>query len=584
MSSIDYVNYPINISGSMFKRSGAWFGLFQRGNGFGDTTLFLGTCHGSAAKAPEKNKLIDIYPTYKGIKIPFTVKAVPAELTIITKHGNIRFTFASKTMMIAEGDPGIGLQFEKTMVRHETVRPRKDGAWEAVFRLTSSFIFKGIEGSSFDFNGGKNYWNWENLSSDKICGRTYPGPDGKFTLVMEEFEYSGKVRDSYPKYAEAKASMQADWESFITRMPKFKEPFEEKRIEAEYTLWSFICDPYGQARYPLMLMFAGVMGSQWQMCQNAVALQEHFDLALGLLLAPLDRAGDCGKLADMYDDDSCEAQMIKPPIHGWAIKQIMKHHDLLKECPRDKLEMLYKGVGAWGDWFMEYRDEDGDGLPSFEHGDDTGLDDTTLFREHLQITSPDLCAYLVLLFEAVGDLGKLLGKPEAEVAAWYKKSEDLLKRMIDKLWDGEHFVGYAPFAGERILSGSIIHYVPAILGNRLPQNIIDKLADDLSDTERFLSPYGLASEDMTSDYFNPGGRAFARGSVMPPMMIFICTGLWETSRKETARIFAENYLNGLMKSGFSFLINPKSEIGSGYYSGSWPRCAYAILGRLVSEG
>jgi hypothetical protein len=33
----------------------------------------------------------------------------------------------------------------------------------------------------------------------------------------------------------------------------------------------------------------------------------------------------------------------------------MKHHDLLKECPKDKLEMLYKGVGAWGDWFMNYK-------------------------------------------------------------------------------------------------------------------------------------------------------------------------------------------------------------------------------------
>ena len=41
------------------------------------------------------------------------------------------------------------------MVKHETVRPKKDGAWEALFRLTSSFIFKGLEGSSFDFNDGK---------------------------------------------------------------------------------------------------------------------------------------------------------------------------------------------------------------------------------------------------------------------------------------------------------------------------------------------------------------------------------------------------------------------------------------------
>ena len=288
-------------------------------------------------------------------------------------------------------------------------------------------------------------------------------------------------------------------------------------------------------------MFAGIMASQWQLCQNAVALQENFDVALDLLLAPLDRASEEGQLADSYDDFAVETQMIKPPIHGWAIKQIMKHHDLLKECPKDKLEMLDKGVGAWGDWFMNYKDDDGDGLPTLEHGDECGLDDSTLFLEHMQVTSPDLAAYLVILFEAVGDLAKLLNKPEAEAQAWYDKSTGLLKRMIDKLWDGEHFVGLVPGTNEKLYSGSIVHYIPAILGNRLPKNIIDKMVDDLTDTEKFLSPYGLASEDMTSDYYYPNGMSIGRGVVVPPAMIYICTGLWETHRREDARLITENY-------------------------------------------
>jgi hypothetical protein len=90
----------------MFKRAGAWFGIFQRGNIFGDTALHLGTCHGIAAKAPEKNKLIEIYPTYEGRKVPYSVTVYPAELTIITNHGNVRFTYADKTKLMAEGDPG----------------------------------------------------------------------------------------------------------------------------------------------------------------------------------------------------------------------------------------------------------------------------------------------------------------------------------------------------------------------------------------------------------------------------------------------------------------------------------------------
>ncbi len=575
-------NPLVSLDGSMFKRSGAWFGLFQKGSHYGDISLYLGTCHGLAARAPDKNRLIDVFPTFEGRKVPFTVEARPAELTLATSRGNVRFTFADKTKLMAEGDPGMGLLFEKTMAQHETVHPRKDGAWEAVFRLSSSFIFKGLEGSSFDFNGGRDYWDWERLSSGRVLGRTYPNREGRFVLVMEEFPYGGIVRNAYPSYSEARASMQAEWDSFYSAMPELAQPFEESRAECEYVTWSYLTSPYGTARYPMIQMFAGIMASQWQMCQNAVALQEHLGLAADLLLGPIDRASGEGQLPDGYDDAGCETQIIKPPIHGWAVKQIMKNHDLAKECPREKLEALYKGMGAWGDWFMNYRDEDGDGLPTLDHGDETGLDDSTLFKDRLQVTSPDLSAYLVLLFEAAGDLAGLLGKPE-EADVWHKKSSDLLRLMIDRLWDGEIFAGLVPGTGQRLRSGSIVHYMPAILGARLPKEIIDKMADDLSDEKRFNSPWGLASEDMSSDWFRPSPASIGRGCIVPPAMIYICTGLWETHRRDTARLFAENYLNALKKGGFPFLINPKNGAGSGYFGGSWPRCAYAILGRMLAS-
>jgi len=571
---------PIIVDGKMFKRSGSWFGIFQRGSAFGEVALNLGTLHGMSAMAPDKSRLINIFPTHNGVKVPFKVEAYPAEMILVTKHGNVRFTFADKTKLLAEGDAGMGLRFEKTMVQHETVHPRKNGAWEAFFRLTCAFIFKGIEGSSFDFNDGNIPWVWENLTSGKIYGQTRPGPDGKFTLVMEEFVYDGVVRDEYPTYAEGKASMQKEWDEFIEAMPVFSGPYEEKREECEYLLWSYLTSPYGTAKYPMIQMFAGVMASQWQMCQNAVALQEHIDLAVDLMLGPIDRISDDGQLTDMYDDIMCESLMIKPPVHGWAVKEIMKNHNLLEECSREKIEKLYSGMWRWAEWFMNHRDDDEDGLPSIIHSDETGLDNSTLFINHLQLTTPDLAAYLVILYEATGDLAKLLGKPEAEAAEWYKKSTDLLQRLLDNLWDGEHFVAMVPQTREKLFSGNIVHYVPAILGNRLPKEILNKLADDLSDTTTFLSPYGLASENMTSDYFSPSG--FGRGCILPPMMLYICTGLWDTERHDTAKLFMENYCNALNKLNFSFFINPIT--GTGNFNGcSWSYCAYTILARMLSE-
>ena len=261
----------------------------------------------------------------------------------------------------------------------------------------------------------------------------------------------------------------------------------------------------------------------------------------------------------------------------------MKHHNLIEEVPGDKLELLYESVGRWGDWFMKFRDEDGDGIPAFEHGDETGFDDCTLFRDHMQVASPDLSAYLVLLFEAMGDLAAVLGKPNLISESWYIKSSELLEKMITKMWDGERFVGLVPHTHEHLVSDSFIHFLPIILGDRLPQYIVNKIADDLSVEDEFLSQYGIASERMSSDYFSAGLMAMSRGNIVPPGNIYICTGLFESSRKEVGKLIAERYCTALKDLGFPFLISPLHGNVGTYHGGSWPACAYTIICRLLSE-
>ncbi len=569
-----------HITGNLFKRRGAWFGLFVRANGYGTSELHLATVHGAAFRAREGSKLIDLWPTFEGRRVPFVIQAEADELTLLTRYGNVRFTFGSSTLLMAEGDPGMGLHFEKTMEQHETVKPRRDGAWEAAFRWSCSIVFRGVNGSSFSFG---DYWNWPKLSSFAIEGNTVPGPDGRFTLVLEEFTHAAMMHDDYPGYAEAKASMRADWEQFYQAMPKFCEPLEAGRAAAQYTLWSYLLDPTpGLAHNMLLMLPPSEIGSQWQMCQDAVALEPHLDTAIDVLLSPLDRVSPYGQFSDLYNDATTVTQMIKPPVHGWSIKQFLRRRDLQKELPAEKLEQLYTAVGRWGNWFFLCRDEDGDGLPAYEHGDETGFDDCTLFIDHMQMASPDLSAYLVLLFEAEGDLAKLLNKPQAEIDGWYQKSQQLLARMLELMWDGEHFCGIVPYTGERVLSKSLIHYIPLVLGNRLPPDVLDKMAADLCKEGDFLTPYGLATERLDSDWFDASIRSISRGNIVPPSMLFICSGLLDSRRKDAGQMIAMRYCKALVDFGMPFLIHPI--YGSGISAGgSWPVCAFTVLGRMLTE-
>ena len=567
------------VTGNMFKRRGAWFGISVTANGYGMSAVHLCTLHGGSARARDGSKLIDFWPTYQGRKVPFVVQGEADELTLLTRYGNVRFTFASHTLLMAEGDEGMGLCFQKSMEQHETVKPRAGGAWEAAFRWTCSMVFRGLEGSTFSFG---SYWNWEKLSSGDICGVTGPGPDGRFTLAMEEFTHAAYPRADYPSYAEAKADMRADWESFYAAMPAFIEPYEKGRPQAEYTLWSLLTDPTMGIDHTMIVMIGQELASQWQMCQNSVALEPNLDISLDLLMSPMDRVSPYGQFSDLYNDATTVTQMIKPPVHGWAILQLMKHRDLKKELPPETLQLLYRAISAWGRWFLDCRDEDGDGLAAYEHGDETGFDDCTLFMDHMQMASPDLSAYLVLLYEALGKLALLLDKKK-EARDWDRKSKALLKTMLEKQWDGEHFVGVVPWTGEKVFSGSLIHYIPAVLGDRLPGKVLDKLAADLLEEGVFLSPYGLSMERMDSDWFEATGRSIARGNIVPPGMLYICCGLLESRRRDAGRIITERYCTALMEMGMPFLIHPILGNTFAFAGGSWPACVYTILCRMLTE-
>ncbi len=567
------------VAGNMFKRRGAWFGLSVRASGYGTSALHLATLHGGSARARDGSKLIDLWPTFEGRRVPFVIRGEADELTLLTRYGDVRFTFASATMLMAEGDPGMGLHFEKDMEQHETVKPRKNGAWEAAFRWTCSMVFQPLEDSGFTFGP---YWDWAKLSSGSVKGDTVPGPDGRFTLAMEEFTHAAYPREVYPAYDEAKADMRADWESFYGAMPAFAEPYEQARPQAEYTLWSYLTAPTMGVKHGMIVMLGQELASQWQMCQNAAALEPNLDISVDLLLSPTDRVSPFGQFSDLYNDATCVTQMIKPPVHGWTLKQLMARRDLKKELPPETLAEIYDAVSAWGRWFPAARDEDGDGLPAYEHGDETGFDDCTLFLDHMQMASPDLSAYLVLLYEALGDLAILLEKP-VEAEDWYAQSKELLDRMLAEMWDGEHFLGIVPWTHEKVLSGSLIHYIPAVLGDRLPDEVLDKLCADLLEEGVFLSPYGLSMERMDSDWFEATGYSIARGNIVPPSMLFICSGLLGSRRRDAGRLIAERYCNALMKFGMPFLIHPVLGGGGGFHGGSWPACAYTFLCRLLTE-
>ena len=562
-----------------FTRKGAYFGVFADPGGFrrvdpifGGGRLMLGS---RRATAGDSKMMFKFYPVYGGQKVSYAIHVSATQLDMITAYGKISICWPDDKMVYFKGENGLSLKFEKNARQHEILKPRKGNAWEAVLQDIGTLLFNPLKGG-MDVDA---LWETEYISTLRMRATATPDENGEFLLAVEESLFAATLRDSYPTWEEAKEDVTKDWEEFLACIPHFNEELEEMREEAAYILWSAFVHPCGRVKRQVMFMTGNAIASSWQMCHNAVALHRNTKVATDLLLSYFYEQSPFGQIPDFVDECMILGQGIKPPVQGWALKWIMKDHSLKEEWSAEDLEFLYESVGRWGDWFLNIRDDDADGLPQYEHGDESGFDDSSVFVKTNMVESPDLAAYLGLLFEAEGDLAKILGRDD-EAEEWYAKSKKIIDLLVSELWNGEIFTARVNGTHEPIVSESLIHYLPIVLGKRLPQEIIDKMTADLLVENEFLTPFGLASEKLTSTQFRISGMA--RGFVLPPYHLLILTGMYDAGKVEEAKMIAERYCMAMKKFGFNMLVNPIKG-GKGYFGCSWPVCTYLVLADMISN-
>jgi len=554
-----------------FMRAGSFFGVFGRAlgaSGWGATNIYIGSFRGTALDIPG-NMLIPLYPVYNGKKIPFAVMAKPTELIIRTSYGNITFCFPEADLLYVKSENGLGLMIDMKMEQHQVIKPRGDKAWEIVFRWICSFVVNPLRGR-MEVDAP---WDYEKNCTPDVRAYMLPDESGEMLCAFEEFEQSGCLRDSYPTWEEGLADVNADFEAFLSKQPDLTDKYADERIEAAYNTWSHLVHPSGRFKHWSIYMSGMMAATSWQMCENAAILKDNLPLAMEILLNMIDEQSPRGQLPDFYDDSHGNLGFIKPPIQGWALDYIMRYHDLATEVPREQLIELYEGYVKWADWFMIYRDDDHDGVPQYEHGDETGNDDTVLFRYSNVIELPDLSAFVALLYDTLSDIAVILGRDD-EAKVLKQKSKDLIDNMIKVLWNGERFIGLVHSDHSQIIDdASLFFYRPLVLGARLPREIVDKMADDLSKEGSYLTPYGLSVVAMNSPEYSRAG--FANGGIGTSENMMIATGLYYAGKVEQAKDLAQRFTDGITKGG-----SPAYGVRSGI-AGSWPAAGFQFMANMA---
>ncbi len=481
------------------------------------------------------------------------VEATPGCLTLRAGGATAEFVFSAPETLRFRVTGG-GLVLVSDPSTRANVLPTGDRSWRLRMERTHGhYLLTSLRGSIESErlppppDGPKPKKNKPAPSSLRLVLR--PDADGGLEMGLEEFVVQERLIGLEGTFDDCRAAADSWWAEWLGRLPAMPAELEPAARLARYVNGSAMVQKTGALRRPTMLMSKNWMNQcwTWDHCFNAIAhAASEPDLAWDQWLVPFDFMQPSGALPDSVTTSQPMWLAAKPPIHGWALGWMERIGGPL---PLDRVEKAYGLLSRWTHWWLECRDADGDGLPEYHDGCDSGWDNATVFLRDCAVASPDLPSYLVLQMDKLAELATRLGRHSA-AARWRDESEAMLELLLNKLWVGGRFVSREAFTGEVCDDGdSLIDYLPIILGDRLPEPHRRELAAALRVGGRFVTEHGPATESVESSYFGEDG--YWQGAVWPPSTMMIVDGLDRAGFPEQAREIARNFCTMCQAEGMS---------------------------------
>lgn len=381
-------------------------------------------------------------------------------------------------------------------------------------------------------------------------------------VVIESFKVASKyIIDT--TYQEDKTFVSRDFEEW--KKSVVNKPCERSHLAA-YITWSNMVKPVGLFKRYAMYMSMNWMTNiwSWDNCFGAIMLAKSKpELAYDQFLFFKDFQDETGMLPDYANTEYVSYACAKPPIYGWAYRYMMKRNTYFSD--ENRLREVYDFVKKQTQFWLNHRSIHG--TPYYTHGNESGWDNGTNFEEGVPVTTPDLIA---LLIDQVKFLSTLCTKLNIE-DRWQDVKESLMKSLIH-LWQENEFRPYLLNEKKFVFTGdSLQNFIPLILKEDLPIEIYKSLLESFIQEKRFISPYGLATEAMTSSYYTYNG--YWKGPIWAPVMLMFIDFL-DSPLKEQLK---EGFISCMNEGGMAENFDPVTGEGLVDPSFAWTSSTYLIL-------
>jgi len=501
--------------------------------------LYMRTVHGNALF-----REVFLVELLQGKKpIPFKEIATPTVLRLENERGHVDICIAEPKLVRIKGS-GVGIRLRMATDVYGSAISVGDHRWEVnSYSNQIKYMLIPMKGRLLMDAP------WSMGKCDYIVADFLPQPGiGVVECAIEEFPCVWYERSYDESFDNCVKSMQSEYQRWLDKTPQAPKAYSKVQELAAYTQWSCVVSPEGHLTRPAMYMSKNWMTNvwSWDNCFNAMALvYKNPELAWDQFMLLIDNQDKSGVFPDSLNDKSMMWNFCKPPIHGWSLRWMMERTDFIN---KQRLKEVYEPLCRWTQWWFKYRDHDHDGIPQYNHGNDSGWDNSTVFDEGVPIEGPDLCAYLIIQMDTLSEIASKLGEKN-DAKNWKSRADELLEKMLAHSWRGDGFV--APRSGDHHVaeSDSLLLFLPIILGPRLPEGVLTELVVGLSKKGRFLTEHGLTTESLKSPLYQANG--YWRGPIWAPSTMIIVEGLAAAAKKEFARKISRKFCDMVARSGMA---------------------------------
>jgi glycogen debranching enzyme len=559
-----------------FSHRGAWFGLSH--------VVAPATYAEDVHLVSHRNGMhavLRLVPVRGGDEVPTDVSANPGTLTWLAGRGQVAAAFESPSTLRIAGY-GLGL---RVAAAEATLTPFT-GTYFFHDAVTSSYVFTSYEtGHRYRLTVLSGQAREHGAGALGTAPRAVViGEDGDgWELALEELTTTRERYSARASFTDVVAASRRALAEFTDAVAPWRSDRTPAAELACYLLWSSTVEPSGFIRRPAVLMSKHWMDKvwSWDHCFNALALAPGApELAWDQLQVMFDHQTGEGALPDSVTHSEILHNFVKPPIHGWAVSRLRER--LPRGLPAAEVPRLYRQLTAWTTFWLDHRRAPGELFPHYEHGNDSGWDNATVFGEQPLVRSADLVAFLVLQMRELARLAREIGD-SAGATRWTKEAETMLTALLRQRWNGSAFTSHTPGDTPRT-SASLLELMPIVLGTQLPAEVHAKLTTDVAG---HLTSVGLATERPDSPFYEADG--YWRGPVWAPATVLAEDGLRRGGAAGLADQVSARFLAVCEKSGFAENFDALTGQGLRDRAYTWTASAYLILAgesenRLIRAG